>query len=44
LYEKTARCRKLESIISVLTIEEDRVVVAWVWTMQKVGLSIDNNN
>ncbi len=36
-----ARSRKLGSIISVLTIEEDQVVVGWVLTMQKVGLSID---
>jgi Na+-transporting NADH:ubiquinone oxidoreductase subunit NqrD len=40
-YEKSARFRKLGSIISALTIEEDQVVVAWVLTMQKVGLSID---
>ncbi len=41
LYEKIARSRKLGSIISVLTIEEDQVVVGWVLTMQKVQLSID---
>ncbi len=40
-YEKNARSRKLGSTISVLTIEEDQVVGAWVLTMQKVGLSID---
>jgi len=33
LYEKIARSRKLGSIISVLTIEEDQVVVDWVWTV-----------
>jgi hypothetical protein len=42
LYENTTRSKKLESIIiSVLTIEEDQVVVAWVLTMQKIRLSID---
>jgi hypothetical protein len=39
-YEKSARFRKLGSIISVLTIEKDQVVVLWVLTMEKVGLSI----
>jgi hypothetical protein len=40
-YEKSARFRKLRSIISVLTIEEDQVVVRWVLTMKKVSLLID---
>jgi hypothetical protein len=42
LFEKTTRSKKLGSIIvSVLTREEDQVVVAWVLTMQKIRLSID---
>jgi len=38
LYGKT-RSRKL-GLIGVLTIKEDHVVVAWVFSMQEVGLSI----
>ncbi len=43
LYEKTARSRKLGSIIISVptTTEEDQVVVGWVLTMQKLGLSFD---
>jgi hypothetical protein len=44
LYEKTARSRKFGSIIisvPTTTTEEDQVVVGWVLTMQKLGLSID---
>jgi hypothetical protein len=38
LYGKT-KCRKLAPI-GVLALEEDQVVVAWVLSMQEVGLSI----
>jgi len=38
LYGKT-RFRKLEPI-NMLTIEEDQAMVAWVFSMQEVGLSI----
>jgi hypothetical protein len=39
LCEKTATSKKLDS--KLLTTEKDEVVVAWVLTMQRVGLSID---
>jgi hypothetical protein len=39
------KLQDLRNLIQVgfklLTIEKDQVVVAWVLTMQKVGLSID---